>query len=225
MVTPAPVVLASVVERGLWRRPDGSKAYAATNPSEYFAELTMWYLGSHGEFADAVRKLPAPGPASLAWYDPGGFQLVGGIYEGTHRSLREPSAGGADDGATARGPPIRLGPVEEGACSEEKPGAPVEIRIQAGDDTVLSSIAWINADGEAVPYASGGLPPGGTFTQRTYPGHVWEAAAARRSEGAAQAGMPQRLRYRVRDDAALQLVDVHDDLEQAQRGDCLDELV
>ena len=39
---------ASVVGRGLWRRPDGSKAYAATNPSEYFAELTMWYFGSVG---------------------------------------------------------------------------------------------------------------------------------------------------------------------------------
>ena len=32
---------ASVGQRGLWIRPDGSKAYGATNADEYFAELSM----------------------------------------------------------------------------------------------------------------------------------------------------------------------------------------
>ena len=38
---------------------------------EYFAELSMWIFGSHGEFADHQRQLPAPGPAGLARYDAG----------------------------------------------------------------------------------------------------------------------------------------------------------
>ena len=54
---------------------------------EYFAELSMWIFGSHGEFADHQRQLPAPGPAGLARYDAAGFDLVGSIYDGTHEAL------------------------------------------------------------------------------------------------------------------------------------------
>ena len=38
-------------------RPDGSKAYAATNAREYFAELSMWIHGGRGEYVDAKRSL------------------------------------------------------------------------------------------------------------------------------------------------------------------------
>ena len=55
---------------------------------EYWAELSMWYWGSHGEFADVSRRLPRPGPGGLARYDPHGFALVGEIYDGTHATLR-----------------------------------------------------------------------------------------------------------------------------------------
>lgn len=46
----------SVVNNGLWNRKEGQPAaYAATNPSEYWAELTMWYFGTHGEYCDRER--------------------------------------------------------------------------------------------------------------------------------------------------------------------------
>ena len=94
--------------RGLWRRPDGSKAYAATNPSEYFAELSMWLFGSHGEFVDRVRCLPAAGPAGLARYDPAGFALVGAIFDGTHPALQ---------GDAIEPPPRRITPIDASARS------------------------------------------------------------------------------------------------------------
>ena len=37
----------SVEREGRWQRADGNGlAYAGSNASEYFAELTMWYFGS-----------------------------------------------------------------------------------------------------------------------------------------------------------------------------------
>lgn len=57
-----------------WTRADGGKAYAGTCPQEYWAELTMWYFGSHGEFVDRQAKTPHPGPGGLAEYDPDGFR-------------------------------------------------------------------------------------------------------------------------------------------------------
>ena len=68
---------ASVGERGLWRRPDGAPAYAATSVDEYFAELSMWVWGTHGEYVDEQRKLPTAGPRGLSRYDPDGFELIG----------------------------------------------------------------------------------------------------------------------------------------------------
>ena len=65
----------SVEAEGRWKRADGKGvAYAGSNASEYFAELTMWYFGSHGEFVDRDKKVPTPGPGGLAQYDPDGFQ-------------------------------------------------------------------------------------------------------------------------------------------------------
>lgn len=46
----------SAVNNGTWNRAPGQPpAYAATNPSEFWAELTMWYFGTHGEYTDRER--------------------------------------------------------------------------------------------------------------------------------------------------------------------------
>jgi hypothetical protein len=60
---------------------------AGSNASEYFAELTMWYFGTHGEFVDRSAHFPPPGPGGLALYDPAGFRLLSSIYSGTHSGL------------------------------------------------------------------------------------------------------------------------------------------
>lgn len=79
----------SVEGHGRWTREDGARVYAGSCAEEYFAELTMWYFGSHGEFVDRCAKLPTPGPGGLAQYDPDGFSLLTSIYGGTHPGLKE----------------------------------------------------------------------------------------------------------------------------------------
>ncbi len=61
--------------KGLWKG-----AYAASNEQEYWAELSMWYFGAHGDMLPG--KQPVPGRASLQAYDPGGYALLNSIYSG-----------------------------------------------------------------------------------------------------------------------------------------------
>ena len=125
--------------RPLWRRADGSKAYAATNSSEYFAELTMWYFGGHGEFVNtreiaararavaargddlaaeddeaAPTPTPPPGPGGLLEYDEGGFRLLASIYGGTG----PPVAARAAHAARLR--PLQLAAERGGGGGEER---------------------------------------------------------------------------------------------------------
>ena len=90
-----------------WRRADGELAYAGSNASEYWAELSMWYFGSHGEYVDRQARVPPPGCHALAEYDPDGFRLLGRIYGGTHPLLR----------SDALAPVARLAPVAAAAVS------------------------------------------------------------------------------------------------------------
>ena len=64
------------LEQGLWQ---GS--YAATNESEFFAELTMWYFGTHGNLGMTSPK-PANGPQGLKTYDPAAYTLLDDFYSG-----------------------------------------------------------------------------------------------------------------------------------------------
>lgn len=73
--------------RGHWK---GS--YAGSNPDEFFAELSMWYFGTHGD-RHMEGKKPADGPEGLKAYDPEAFLLLDAFYRGE-------SNGGADDVAT-----------------------------------------------------------------------------------------------------------------------------
>ena len=90
-----------------WRRADGELAYAGSNASEYWAELSMWYFGSHGEYVDRQARVPPPGCHALAEYDPDGFRLLGLVYGGTHPLLR----------SDALAPVARLAPVAAAAVS------------------------------------------------------------------------------------------------------------
>jgi hypothetical protein len=65
---------ANAMSQGRWR-----KAYAATNAKEYWAELSMWYFGFHGD-----RRMegtpPDDGPRGLRAYDPDGYALLDRLY-------------------------------------------------------------------------------------------------------------------------------------------------
>ncbi len=66
----------SSLEKGLWK---GS--YAASNESEFFAELTMWYFGTHGDLNMTGPK-PESGPEGLRAYDAEAYQLLDDFYTG-----------------------------------------------------------------------------------------------------------------------------------------------
>lgn len=57
------------------------KSYAASNPDEFFAELTMWYFGTHGDLNMTGPK-PENGPEGLKQYDPEAFALFDDFYQG-----------------------------------------------------------------------------------------------------------------------------------------------
>ena len=64
------------LDQGLWQ---GS--YAGSNPDEFFAELTMWYFGTHGDLHMRGPK-PENGPEGLRKYDPDSFKLLDDFYQG-----------------------------------------------------------------------------------------------------------------------------------------------
>ena len=84
--------------KGLW-----DKAYAASNDDEFFAELAMWYFGTHGDLHMTGPK-PANGPAGLKAYDPDAYALWDEFFSGRikiARTTRADSAAFEDDPATA----------------------------------------------------------------------------------------------------------------------------
>jgi alpha-glucosidase len=64
------------LEKGLWQG-----AYAGSNPDEFFAELTMWYFGTHGDLNMKGDK-PEVGREGLKKYDPEAFDLMDDFYQG-----------------------------------------------------------------------------------------------------------------------------------------------
>lgn len=163
------------LEQGLWRRPDGTRAYAATSAGEYFAELSMWYWGTHGDFVDTSLCLPTAGPVGLARYDPNGFQLVGLIWSGKHPLY---SSVNEDVQSVCKLRPVRAtacSVVERGDMTRTgllKPIKEVELEVDnIGGDSDLA-LHWVGDQGKRISY--GTIAAGTCHVQRTYPGHVWE---------------------------------------------------
>jgi hypothetical protein len=221
---PPPVVQAirdahaAAVGAGLWQRTDGSTAYAGSNASEYWAELSMWYWGTHGEFVDKASRQPAPGPAGLARYDPGGFRLVGEVYDGSHAAYAHADA--APQPTTLLCALPRSAPASA-RRSVEGDGAPCILVLRNGG-AHDASLLWIDAEGAAHEY--GTVPAHGTTVQHTYAGHVWRlaprplpvASAARDTAGAAARAGPAP---RVRQTVSARALHV-----RAEAGNCLIEL-
>lgn len=64
------------IDKGLW-----VKSYAGSNADEFFAELTMWYFGTHGDLGMTGPK-PGNGRDGLKKYDPEAFALMDDFYSG-----------------------------------------------------------------------------------------------------------------------------------------------
>jgi hypothetical protein len=155
---------------GKWTRQDGSRAYAGTCAAEYWAELTMWYFGSHGEFVNRERRLPSPGPGGLSRYDPEGFALLSSVYNGTHPALAD-----LDPPATQLSPLGRgEGEVSLHVDEEQAEAAGRLVRLEL-DNTGCDAeweLFWVDPHGAEHKYGviQAGGPP---LVQQTFAGHVW----------------------------------------------------
>jgi len=136
------------IASGLWKG-----AYSATDDGEYWAELSMWYFGKHGEFLHGTR-IPEPGADGLKNYDIGGYKLLDSIYSG----LLQPTLTGR---ATVA--------VQKGAVS----GASLEKTEFAftNERSTAVKVYWIDWSGNAKLYAT--VPPKGHIVQPTFVSHVW----------------------------------------------------
>ena len=74
------------IKKGLW-----VKGYAASNPDEFFSELSMWYFGTHGDMNMNEPK-PQPGAEGLKKYDPEAFELFDAFYQGRLAEARQSAA-------------------------------------------------------------------------------------------------------------------------------------
>lgn len=137
---------------GLWKG-----AYASTNEDEYFAELTMWYFGSRGDFT----SLPEP-RAGVDWllsYDPKGHALMDGVYSGSlEMSERE------------RAP---LEPVSVDDVPDLRSLASVDrttvVFFNRSSKTL--HLHWVDHDGERVGY--GLIGPAVVRSMQTFATHPW----------------------------------------------------
>ncbi len=144
------------LDSGLWK---GS--YAATNEHEFWAELTMWYFGTHGDLNMTGQK-PAIGRDGLKAYDPDAFQLLDAIYSGRAPVARVQVL------TLKPFPPKREKDLRSGA---EKQSVTIRFVNRTSQEVTLY---WIDEAGMRHSY--GKLAPGGRTSQNTFASHVWLAA-------------------------------------------------
>jgi len=140
--------------KGLWKN-----AYAATNVHEFFAELVMWYVGTHGDLG--MDPKPGIGPGGLARYDPEAFRLLDDLFSGRIPVERVAMA------ALAALPPEK----ESELRSADGPATAVRFHNQTPRQVQLF---WLDDHGKRRPY--GTLAPGERRDQQTFATHVWLAA-------------------------------------------------
>jgi hypothetical protein len=147
------LAFAHATARGLW-----PGAYARTNRGEYFAELSMWFFGTHGDVG-AIDPWPERGPAWLRRYDPEGFAILAAVYEGTIAV-----------GSTALLPIAPRSPAGEGSLTSPISRDPARLRLKNDTDQALD-VEWLDFEGKRKHY--GEIPPRESVTQETFVGHVW----------------------------------------------------
>jgi hypothetical protein len=135
---------------GLW-----NGLYAATNAQEYWAELSMWYFGAHG---DRGSTGPADGNAALAAYDAGGHALLDRIYSGRLSP------------ATVRIVPVHIAAVAHELRSAASTAKAVVVLLN--NSSRAYALRWIDFKGERKGY--GTLEPMSYRTMQTFQTHVWE---------------------------------------------------
>ncbi len=125
-------------------------AYASTNADERWAELTMWYVGSHGDWPPGLRTA---GPQALERFDADAYALLDAIYSGSYRPA-----------------PFVWTDLDPTDADRSGRGEATSIVVWNRTTSVLDR-RWVDHQGEERAY--GVVPPGGIADQSTYVSHLW----------------------------------------------------
>jgi len=132
--------------------------YAGTNDQEFFAELSMWYFGTRGDYTN-IEPPPSPGPQWLKVYDPEAYALLDDIYSGR-------LVPGKVEARTLK----RLGPEAEGKVSSKADQPRATILFVNKTDKPIEKF-WLDFEGKRKSY--GKLGPGETDDVETFVTHAW----------------------------------------------------
>jgi hypothetical protein len=144
--------------------------YAGSNAHEYFAELTMWYVGSRGDYG-TLDPPPSRGARWLRQYDPEAYDLLDAFYSGR----LAPGRIEVED--------LKPLPAAEEGTVRSKGGQPATEIVFVNRARQPLRLFWLDFDGKRKPY--GTVPPGGIGSESTYAGHAWLVER----EGGAAAGI------------------------------------
>jgi hypothetical protein len=132
--------------------------YAAKNDNEFFAELTMWYQGSRGDYGK-LKPAPQRGALWLRSYDPEAYALMDRIYSGALKpkkcEVRDLVAQPAD----------REGRLHS---LNDQPATSV-LFVNRTDGPVR--LFWLDFDGQRKAY--GEIAPGAAVGRPTFQAHAW----------------------------------------------------
>lgn len=170
-------------DAGLW-----PGCYAMTNEAEFFAELSMWYFGSHGDVGK-IEPRPQPGREWLRDYDAASYRLFDRLYSGRRQVDAQPHV---------RLQPYPLPPPP--TAIEERTAAAVGKKLSARGGGKPCSIvfdnqtdqhftlSWVDYKGEL--RRMGAVHPAEKKGMRSYGGHsfVLSVPAGTAGAGAAVAG-------------------------------------
>ncbi len=140
-------------DAGLWKN-----MYAGSNAHEYFAELTMWYFGTRGDYGK-LDPPPLPGPEWLKSYDPDGFAVLDDFYSGRLAVARHHSE-----------PLDPLPPSREGTLKSLSGGGPTTLRLVNKTNEAVQ-LFWLDFDGKRQKHAT--IPPHGHDSRGTFGDLAW----------------------------------------------------
>ena len=140
-----------------------------TNEAEFFAELSMWYFGSHGDLGQ-IEPPPRPGPAWLQEYDPSSYKFFHRLYSGQMRVRAQPHVR-----LQPRPLPPRTAEFEERTAavvakslSARRDGKPCSI-VFDNQTTECFTLSWVDYKGEL--RRMGAVHPAEKKGMRSYGGH------------------------------------------------------
>lgn len=140
-------------EAGLW-----PGCYALNNEGEFWAELSMWYFGSRGDFGK-ITPAPELGKEWLKRYDAEAYKLLDDIYSGRLKPQREQAE-------TLKAIDVS----KEKSMKSENGSTPIKLRFVNLTDKPLK-LFWLNYDGARKFYAS--VEPLSEVELHTYASHPW----------------------------------------------------